>query len=160
MVSLKQNEKILMTLHKHWLVLAGRVVAILLLATLPLPTLFFFENMALVFFCLSLWWLVLLLIFFIEWLNYWLDAWVITDTRIIDIEQRGLFHRETSEFAVSRVQDVTTSVEGVLATFLKFGDITVQTAGEMSFTAYAVPLTNEAKNLILDLAAKSNKTTT
>ena len=143
-----------MTLHKHWLIIAGRLIFILALGTMPLAGFFFVSNTALLIFALALWWLTLLLLFFIEWLDYWLDAWIITDLRIIDIEQKGLFHREASEFIISRVQDVTTTVPGLLATFFKFGNLTIQTAGEMSFTAYSVPNLNEAKNLILAQATK------
>jgi len=154
MITLKENEKILMTLHKHWLIIAGRLIFILTLGVIPLAGFFLTDNTALLIFALALWWLTLLLLFFIEWLDYWLDAWIITDLRIIDIEQKGLFHREASEFIISRVQDVTTTVPGLLATFFKFGNLTIQTAGEMSFTAYSVPNLNEAKNLILAQATK------
>lgn len=154
MIALKENEKILMTLHKHWLVIVGRLVFILMLGAIPLVGFFYVRNTALLVFALALYWLVLLLLFFIEWLDYWLDAWIITDLRIIDIEQKGLFHREASEFVISRVQDVTITVPGMLATFFKFGNLTIQTAGDMSFTAYSVPNLNEAKNLILAQATK------
>ena len=164
MITLKENERILMTLHKHWLVIVGRVIFIFILGAAPFLVPLFTDELSrmidpasvgpLLIFISALYWLALLLLFFIEWLNYWLDAWIITDLRIIDIEQKGLFHREASEFVISRVQDVTTTVPGMLATFFKFGNLTIQTAGEVSFTAYSVPNLNEAKNLILAQATK------
>lgn len=66
--------------------------------------------------------------FFAVWTDYWLDAWVITDTRIIDIEQKGFFSREVSSFPLTRIQDVTYEVHGILAMWLHFGDVRVQTA--------------------------------
>jgi len=44
----------------------------------------------------------------------------------------------------------------MLATFLKYGNIVVQTAGEKSFTIREVPHFYEAKNLIMDQAQKQN----
>jgi uncharacterized membrane protein YdbT with pleckstrin-like domain len=70
------------------------------------------------------------IIFFIEWLDYYLDIWIITDQRIIDIQQKNLFHRVASEIDLKRVQDISSAVEGVFQTFFQFGDIKVQTASE------------------------------
>ncbi len=154
-----------MTLHKHWFVFFGRMFAILLLGLVPLFGFLFVPELErvidpaslryfLLFFAM-IWWLVLLFIFFIEWLDYWLDAWIITDQRIIDIDQQSLFRREVSEFVLARVQDVTIEIPGFVETVLKFGNIRIQTAGEESFTIEAVPNLNEAKNLIMSFAHKS-----
>ena len=43
-----------------------------------------------------------------------------------------LFHREISNLPFDKIQDVTINVRGLIATFLKFGDIRVQTAAEHS----------------------------
>jgi uncharacterized membrane protein YdbT with pleckstrin-like domain len=59
-----------------------------------------------------------------------LDVLIITDRRIFEIEQHGLFRRESSTFRIDRIQDVTVDVKGVIATFLNFGDIHIHPAGE------------------------------
>ena len=64
------------------------------------------------------------------WTDYYLDVWMVTDKRVIDIEQKGFFHRQTSVFRIERIQDVTVETHGIVATLLNFGDIHVQTAGE------------------------------
>ena len=66
--------------------------------------------------------------FFTSWSDHWLDAWVITNRRIIDIEQIGFFRRQVSSFPIDRIQDVTYDVAGVLAMWLHFGNIRIQTA--------------------------------
>ena len=65
---------------------------------------------------------------FLLWIDYWLDVWIVTDERVINIEQKGLFSRSVSELHFYNVQDVTTSVRGVIPTLLNYGDVEVQTA--------------------------------
>lgn len=67
---------------------------------------------------------------FISWIDYYLDIWIVTDQRIVNIEQIGLFRREVSELEHGKIQDVTSEVKGIIPTLFKFGDIYVQTAGE------------------------------
>lgn len=64
--------------------------------------------------------------FLFEW--YW-NAFVITTRRVIDIDQKGFFHRTVSEAPYERVQDVSFSIAGVTGTLLRYGTIVVQTAG-------------------------------
>jgi uncharacterized membrane protein YdbT with pleckstrin-like domain len=67
---------------------------------------------------------------FLVWIDYYFDVWIITNERIVNIEQKGLFNRHISELRFSRVQDVTASVDGLVPTMLNFGDVYVQTASE------------------------------
>jgi uncharacterized membrane protein YdbT with pleckstrin-like domain len=83
-------------------------------------------------------------------MSYYLDVWIITTERIIDIEQHGLFHRAVSEIAVERVQNVTVETPGFLATMLGFGNVKIQTAGEGEFTISSVTECERAQRLILE----------
>ncbi len=76
-----------------------------------------------------LWLTFIWILFFLAWTDHYLDVWIITDRRIIDIEQRGIFNREVSNLRLDRIQDITVSVKGFLPTLLSFGDLHVQTAG-------------------------------
>ncbi len=79
-----------------------------------------------------------------------MDVWIVTDQRIIDIEQLNLFNRVVSEFRLDRVQDITIKVNGLIATLLGFGDIHVQTAGEMEkFLIKNAPKPYEVKDRII-----------
>ena len=63
---------------------------------------------------------------FYEW--FW-NAFVITTRRVIDIDQKGFFHRTVSEAPYDKVQDVSFSISGVIGTLLRYGTLIVQTAG-------------------------------
>lgn len=160
MLDLHPNEKIVMVLRRHWWVMVGPTASLVILATIPLalgivaPQLMaefdYPQFDYLVGLVLALYLMGLLLFAFILWTNYYLDAWVITNERIIDIEQLNLFSRSVSEFPLEKVQDVSVEVHGLLQTFLRFGDLVVSTAGHYhSFTIKSVPSLHEAKDAIL-----------
>ena len=133
---LRENEKVLFEIRRHWYVLAVDSSFVVLLALIPIIVIasagyFGFSEQALflIFFLSAAWLLILWSVFFIIWTNYYLDVWIITDQRIIDVEQFSLFSRDVSEFRLDRIQDITVEVKGFLPTMLKFGNIHVQTAG-------------------------------
>jgi len=89
---------------------------------------------------------------FIGWLDYYLDVAVITNERVVDIDQEGLFNRKISELYLSDVEDVTGTIKGALGTFLDFGDVTVQSAGNQAeFILDKVPHPYKITKLIIDL---------
>lgn len=140
LINLEEGEKILLEVRRHMFILYSKVALLLIFFFIPLalsPALGGAINkltdgtagpLAVGFFFL-LWCLFLWVLFFFYWTDYYLDAWVITDRRIFDIEQKGVFRRDISVTRLERVQDVTVSVSGVFATFLHFGDIHIHTAG-------------------------------
>jgi len=68
------------------------------------------------------------LLFYTQYINHYLDIWVVTNDRIVDVEQLGLFSRTISELDLFRIQDVTTDVHGFFATIFHYGDVSVKTA--------------------------------
>ena len=87
---------------------------------------------------------------FAIWTNYYLDVWTVTNKRLITVDQRGLFHRHTGSFRLERLQDINVSVHGIMATFLKYGDLQAETASEdRGFVASGIPDPQALKALIL-----------
>ncbi|MBP6929566.1 MAG: PH domain-containing protein [Candidatus Moranbacteria bacterium] len=135
-----ENEQVLRIIHRHWFNIVIQFIFVVLcsffilgsLSALPLlfpdmidagavPFFHFIQNTLFLF----LW-----LFGFLVWIDYYFDVWIITNERIVNIEQKGLFNRHISELRFSRVQDVTASVDGLVPTMLNFGDVYVQTASE------------------------------
>lgn len=164
MIDLAQEEKILLTIRRHWFVLVGPTVAFFVALILPslvltvaprfIPT---FENPStqpIINFTLSLYFLAVLLYMLVLWADYYLDVWIITTKRLIDIRQTSLFSRQISEFQIDRVQDVTIDIHGIIPTILKFGNLRVETASASSFTIENAPNLYEAKDLILQYSGQ------
>jgi uncharacterized membrane protein YdbT with pleckstrin-like domain len=134
------DETIYTVIHRHWFNILSHFIAIIFLTFLILIFYFFAEPTAgllktsfepsVVSFITTTALLFLWLYAFFIWIDYYFDVWVITNERVLNVEQKGLFTRIISEVHLGRVQDVTTKVEGFLPTLLHYGDIFVQTAGE------------------------------
>ena len=60
---------------------------------------------------------------------YSLNALVITSQRLIDVDQRGFFHREVSESTYEKIQDFSFSMKGISQTLFRYGTLRIQTAG-------------------------------
>ena len=145
MIALHPNEKIHLVARKHWINFLGMVVffVVLTLAPLLLAPYFLttlgawaallaspFLPTLVALFLYLLWVLLLWLVLALEWTDYYLDVWYLTDERLIDIEQKWLFNRDESVLRLNIIQDVTVRANGFWATLLHYGDIRVQTAGE------------------------------
>ncbi len=94
------------------------------------------------------------------WMDYYLDMWIVTEKRVINIDQRGLFSREISEIPMANIQDVTVEVHGLMETLLGFGTVRIQTAGEREFTIDDIPRLNPVKDAILEYAHRQFDVTT
>jgi uncharacterized membrane protein YdbT with pleckstrin-like domain len=82
--------------------------------------------------------------------RYFLNAWILTNQRIVDIKQPRFFSRKVSSLFLTRVQDVTTDVTGLLYSLLGIGDIRVQTAGkDDEFVMHGIPRPEVMRDLIL-----------
>ena len=84
--------------------------------------------------------------------DYYLDVYIVTDRRIVDISQNGFFKRSISELNLRQIQDVSANVSGFASTLLHFGDVHIQTAAERpNFSFLGVPHPYEVSKKILDL---------
>lgn len=101
---------------------------------------------------ISLYYLGVWVFFWNSWVDYYLDVWLVTNERVLSLEQRGLFNRQVAELRLSRVQDVSSHVKGFFATILHFGDVKVQTAGEEpNFMLKEIPQPYEVAEKVLRL---------
>ena len=77
---------------------------------------------------------------FVFWTNYYLDVWIITNKKILNVDQHGLFKREVIVLHLDKIQDITYMVDGLVATTLNYGNIKVTTAGkEAEFVLPGIP---------------------
>ncbi len=141
MVTLLENEKIILVVRRHWFVILAEAVILSMLVIAPFVLLFtslvifpasadFLANyLSLIIFYIAFWMQLLWMIFFVSWTNYYLDVLLITNKRIIDIEQLSLFSRDVAELRLESIQDVKVEVVGIIQSLLKMGNIHIQTAG-------------------------------
>jgi len=136
-------------------------VAILIAPFIVFGYLFFYQTTIIedsrlfpaIIFAGSLFFLFCWLFLFQAFIDYYLDMWIVTNKRILNIEQTGLFNRRVSELRLYRIQDVTATVNGALHTVFNYGDVEIQTAGEKErFMFEDVPNPNQVSKAVLQLA--------
>lgn len=151
------DERTVLFLRRHWLILVRHAFLIAFLAAIPFGVRFLLQHYApdllvddgslgftLVQLAAYVFWMFVALFGFATWIDYYFDYWVVTDRRIVSIEQKGLFSRTVSQVHLSRVQDATAQSQGILATFLQYGNVYVQSAGEEERFVFAqVPNPNK-----------------
>jgi len=133
MIQLESKEVIIYTARKHWFIFLIEIIFVLAAAVVPALIIYFVLETGitnLIIFLYLIWLLILWIVMTLIWTDYYLDVWYITNQRIIDVEQRGLFNRKISTFRLDMIQDTTIEVPGILATLIGYGDIHIQTAGQ------------------------------
>ena len=66
-------------------------------------------------------------IFFPSWIAWYYSIFIVTDQRLIQITQKGLFHRSVVDLGLSQIQMVNYQIAGLQETLLGFGIIMMQT---------------------------------
>lgn len=154
-IHLEESENLVALVRKHWFVITIELLGVVLLALMPLillmvtaytpaltaalPATFF--QAPVVVFSYSLWLVFSSIVAMITWTHYYLDLWIITDRRIIVVEQLSLWHRTVGNFRLERLQDIQVSVSGIIPTLLNFGTVHAQTASaaESNFSTTSLP---------------------
>lgn len=158
------DEKPVALLRRHWFSLLSLALSFIFVLALP-PAIYigllflapdFFSDpvrVSLLVLGGSIFFLFAWLFVYQTYIDYYLDVWIITNRRILSMEQHGLFSRTVSELRLYRVQDVTAEVRGFWRTMFDFGEVYIQTAGEKErFVFEEVAHPNAIAKTILDLA--------
>lgn len=164
-VHLANNEHVVLELRRHWFIFFLETIFLVIFICLPFIVLNFLTDHGLLEtypaveswfkFATAAWFLFTWVAFFILWTNFYLDVWIITNKRIIDVEQYALFRREIIEFRIENIQDVSVNVDGFIPTMLGYGDILAETAGEQRHcTIKDAPHPEKVRNLLAKLQAE------
>jgi len=88
---------------------------------------------------------------------HYLNIQVITNIRIVDVTQVGLFSHTVSELHIDKIEDVTSRTTGIFGTIFNYGDVYIQTAAAVErFEFNDVPNPAEIEKVILDLYEKNS----
>ncbi len=122
---LDDEEEIQMVVHKHWL-LGIRSMWFPTLTFVCVWSLLYFAHtryvvygIALASLGIALWWIR-------NFMDYYLDAWIITNKGVIDLEWHGWFHRTSARVLYSDIQGIEYEVHGILGTLMGYGEVSLE----------------------------------
>lgn len=159
----KENEDIILLLRRHPFIILSKIFFWGLVAVMPIALYLILGDVLLPLFLneyiypiiilfTSIYYLYIWLFTFHSFVDYYLDVWIVTNRRIINVEQNGLLNRVISEQELDRIQDVTSETRGLASTLLNYGTVYVQTAGEHPrFTFEQVPNPTEVAQRVIKL---------
>jgi hypothetical protein len=121
------NEEVLFVFRKHPIVMRrGLIIAMLAILLGTVPSLFN-PTYTMYFIGLACGLVLATLIMLPGWIGWWFSVFIITDQRLIQITQKGLFHRSVIDMRLNQIQMINYEVSGIQETLLGFGTIMMQT---------------------------------
>lgn len=150
------KEKVILLLRRHpitnipWIVIAiVMFFAPFVLTNFPLLS---FLPLRFQFVGILIWYLLLLAYVFESFLDWYFNVNIITDERVIDVDFVNLIYREMTDADLGKIQDSTVILGGVIRAIFNFGDLQIQTAGEIPEIEFTdIPNPDEASRVLHNL---------
>ncbi len=165
----KGYEKVEYIVRRHWVTFLPVIFFFIILLILPFGAYWLLLNSAgnflqnpiyytagLLFG--SVYYLSVVLFFYTYFVAFHLDLWVITNDRLLDVQQKTLFARTVSEVDLYQIQDASSEVHGIFPSIFNYGNIILQTASAVpKFTFRNVANPNKLRQAILTLSSEDKK---
>ena len=166
---LESNEHIVLIARRHWF--RPVLESLALLFSLLIPVFFTSIMFALPqisedignvnilsIIILVSWFFVVWNFLFVIWTNHFLDVLIVTNLHVIDIEQISLWHREISTVQLQKVQDIQTTIDGLVQSVLDYGTLEIQSAGSMTnFVVHRVQKPNLIRQKINEQMSQTHR---
>lgn len=127
--NLKEGESVKMAIRRHWIVYIFVALYALVWVIISLVTLGFLWMNFFIILLNILFWMFFSIFLYIQWLNHELDLYIVTNNRVIWVEQISWMNRTTREYNLGQVQEVSSKTKGILANIFNYGTLSIQTAG-------------------------------
>lgn len=122
-----EDEEVLMVFRKHPVVMRrGLVYAAVAILLGTIPSLIR-PEFSWFFIGLGAGFLLAVIVFFPSWISWYYSVYIVTDQRLIQVKQKGMFHRSMVALNLDQIQMVNYEIGGFQETVLGFGTIMIQT---------------------------------
>ena len=163
----EEEEEVILFLRQHPVVLVPTVllgIVLILAPSVLIPFFIRFINPSVIippgYFIVgtAVWYLVTFGVLLSRFLGWFFNIYIVTNERVVDIDFVHLLYKEFSEARLSKVQDLTYRTGGIVAVFLNYGSVLVQTAGETpNFEFALVPNPERVVEIIGELVEKAQQ---
>lgn len=162
----KENEVIELVIRKHWFADFKKIMEVIILWLIPVigyiiivvlrsPGFYSVLENKIVTWAFLLYLLYINLWILIRWLNEVLDIAIITNHRVLCLEQISFMEMTMSETTFDKIEDAKSRIKGFLSNVLEFGSIEVQTASnKVLFQLTDVPSPMQLCQKIIEIMQK------
>lgn len=122
---LDKGENLFYAITRHWIVIKDEMVKIAIFGYLmPIGMLVFFFGLDSPISYLFYGWIIISLGYSLyAFLDWYLDAWLLTDVSIIETRWDGFFKQRSSRIEYTSVESVDVEVKGIKQTVLNYGNV-------------------------------------
>ena len=158
----EEGEILELFLRQHWFKNVPWLLVSVVLFFAPFFTIYFSSSFGLtismpfnVGVSLMILWYMLVTAYVLEqFLHWYFNIYIVTNTHIVDINLVSLLSRNVSEGRLDDIQDVTTHLTGIFGSLFNFGDVLIKTAAQGAVLSFAsVPYPDRVAERIQDLQA-------
>jgi uncharacterized membrane protein YdbT with pleckstrin-like domain len=157
----EEEEKVILFLRQHIIVNVPWILITILLIIAPtviFPKLFDVLRLNLTlpsgyyFIGTIFWYLATFGFALASFIGWFFNIYIVTNERIVDIDFYYLLYKKFSEAELTKIQDISFTSGGILAAIFNFGNVTIETAGEMPNIQFeAIPFPEKAVETIRSL---------
>ncbi len=152
----ENGEEVILFLRQHfivnvpWIVMV--LVALVIQALFPIFPPYAALPVNYQFVITAMWYLLVSGFALGKLMAWFFNIFILTDERVIDVDFVNLFLRKISITKIDDIQDVSATTSGAAGTLFGFGDVVIQTAGEIpEFEMDNVPNPEEVEKIINQL---------
>ena len=147
----REGEEVQFVFRRHFLTAKSGVIFLILMIMIGVGLTLLWPNNMMIFETFLALILVGVLGFLYSYMLWYFSIYIVTNQRIRQISQRGLFKKSVVDLGLDKVQSISYGVSGIRAGLMGYGTIVIQTAvGDLviSMVKNSEKIYNDLQNLI------------
>ena len=147
----REGEEVQFVFRRHFLTAKSGVIFLILMIMIGVGLTLLWPNNMMIFETFLALILVGVLGFIYSYMLWYFSIYIVTNQRIRQISQRGLFKKSVVDLGLDKIQSISYGVSGIRAGLMGYGTIVIQTAvGDLviSMVKNSEKIYNDLQNLI------------
>lgn len=147
----REGEEVQFVFRRHFLTAKSGVIFLILMNMIGVGLTLLWPNNMMIFETFLALILVGVLGFLYSYMLWYFSIYIVTNQRIRQISQRGLFKKSVVDLGLDKIQSISYGVSGIRAGLMGYGTIVIQTAvGDLviSMVKNSEKIYNDLQNLI------------
>jgi conserved domain protein len=147
----REGEEVQFVFRRHFLTAKSGVIFLILMIMIGVGLTLLWPNNMMIFETFLALILVGILGFLYSYMLWYFSIYIVTNQRIRQISQRGLFKKSVVDLGLDKIQSISYGVSGIRAGLMGYGTIVIQTAvGDLviSMVKNSEKIYNDLQNLI------------